>query len=550
MRISQWLNVPVDAPPSDTVRALRRSWKFAATCQFLLLFDEQLGVAPFQTPRLESALDTRDSYVDTLAETLVKLLPRPRGTPAGDLDSMLQLHYELRALSVEKWASLTALERVDVLHTLCEWQLDLPERLRRGMSDDDTVSWRVNPAGWDRTGNTYWLFDDNRLWIQRPPPIPVKRPKKPAKKRARPARNTRRSTRVSNPQQYFSDDSELSSLSEDEPEVDWIEYETICITRTEWEAFVARFASSKHPDERSLYKYINGEVLPRVVEAITEEESRIALERAMSNRKRSSRIALKESEKEEKERLQAEEQARIAREQAERLAAQEKAEREAAEYYARHSREMRLREREERLREREERLRARREGRYSPAVSEDAASVSTVEEREQAAPAPAPVSAPAPAAAGAAVAQPSASPLSQVHSSQMAPIAPSAVLHSQVPAGPVSNDSASQAALGGQVTFAASVPPAPPVPAASGQFSPASSGSPMGRISPTGCSVFAQPIPTLSPNASPTGGAHLTPPRMRPTGSFPLRSQLSRSPLSRAYEPEDEPSDFNLGERT
>lgn len=50
MRVSQWLAAPDNAQlPSDTVRALRRSWKFAATCQFLLLFEDQLGVAPFQT---------------------------------------------------------------------------------------------------------------------------------------------------------------------------------------------------------------------------------------------------------------------------------------------------------------------------------------------------------------------------------------------------------------------------------------------------------------------------------------------------------------------
>lgn len=141
---------------------------------------------------------------------------------------------------------------------------------------------------------------------------------------------------------------------------EWIEYETICVTRADWESFATRFANSRHPDERSLYKYVHGEVLPRVVEAINEEESRLAMERAMTNRKRSSRIALRESEREERERIESEARAKIARERAEQAAAQEKAEREAAEYNAKHTRELRLREREERLREREERLRARR----------------------------------------------------------------------------------------------------------------------------------------------------------------------------------------------
>lgn len=79
--------------------------------------------------------------------------------PAGDLENLLELHHTWRDKSVPSWTTLGALERIDVLHSLCEWQLEVPERLRRDTTDEDTVSWRVNPAGWDRTGNTYWLFD-------------------------------------------------------------------------------------------------------------------------------------------------------------------------------------------------------------------------------------------------------------------------------------------------------------------------------------------------------------------------------------------------------
>lgn len=541
MRVSQWLCVPGDAPPSDTVRALRRSWKFAATCQFLLLFEDQLGVAPFQTQRLESALDSRDSYVDTLAESLARLLVRPRGTPAGGLDDMLQLQYSMRNLTVEPWASMTALERVDVLHSLCEWHLELPDRLRRDMTDDETVSWRVNPAGWDRTGNTYWLFDDNRLWVQRPRPIPVKPKKKPARKRAR-ASVTRRSTRVTRPEQYFSSDSELSSLSEDEPEGEWIEYETICITRADWESFAARFATSKHPDERSLYKYVNGEVLPRVVDAISEDESRAALERALSNRKRSSRIAVKESEREERERIEAAERSRIAREKAERAAAAEKAEREAAEFYAKHSRELRLREREERLREREERVRWRRESRFAGSEPRDEPMGESV---EQATPDPT-TETPRTDSLPPATVAPQPAPNATQSS---VPSAPPAQVTPTATSVPFTNAPASAS-----VPFAANiatVPPAFPVPAAAppAELTPHASTIPSAPF-PTSAAMTPPIAPVGTPlRASPTAGpAHLTPPRVRtPTGSFPLRTQTSRSPLSRAYEPMDEPSEFSLG---
>lgn len=58
------------------------------------------------------------------------------------------------------WASVPLPTRVQVVHQLCEWQLADPMRFRALLkSEEDAVQWRIEPCGWDREGNVYWLFD-------------------------------------------------------------------------------------------------------------------------------------------------------------------------------------------------------------------------------------------------------------------------------------------------------------------------------------------------------------------------------------------------------
>ena len=178
----------------------------------------------------------------------------------------------------------------------------------------------------------------------------------------------RRSSRLSSikkdsigPQDLFDSDSELSPPPDDDDDTSdtkdahepWFEFETICITRHEWQAFVDRFAKSKHPDERNMYNYISKEILPPILEVIHAEEKRLAIEAALSNRKRSSRIALRDSEREQREREEAELREQKARAAAAVQAERERVMREAVEQQTQKSREDRLRERSERLLARE-----------------------------------------------------------------------------------------------------------------------------------------------------------------------------------------------------
>lgn len=58
------------------------------------------------------------------------------------------------------WETLGLDQKVQILWQLCEWQLSEPARFRSLLtSESDAPSWRVDPIGWDKTGNTYFLFD-------------------------------------------------------------------------------------------------------------------------------------------------------------------------------------------------------------------------------------------------------------------------------------------------------------------------------------------------------------------------------------------------------
>ena len=138
----------------------------------------------------------------------------------------------------------------------------------------------------------------------------------------------------------------------DPDEETWLEYEVIAITKAEWEEIGTRFAKSKDADEKALHKLLKEDIVPRVLQDIEAAEKAAALEAALAARKRSSRIAMKESEREERER---EAEARAKMEERMKRIRDEEKEKKRREDEARAEE----RKREDRLREREERLRAR-----------------------------------------------------------------------------------------------------------------------------------------------------------------------------------------------
>lgn len=183
-------------------RRLRKMWKFAAVCQFLFVFDEAFGMSGFETETLEADFENSESnVVPDLVKRLLYSLTLDRTIDFDNWQHHLRAQYNLRDVESHsrfgtpeqpvEWAQLSLEDKIATLHDLCEWQLMDPERFRKLVkSEEDVTTWRVSPIGWDAHDNAYWLFDDNRIWIQRPELLP-ERPAKsrpPAKKGSKRAR--------------------------------------------------------------------------------------------------------------------------------------------------------------------------------------------------------------------------------------------------------------------------------------------------------------------------------------------------------------------------
>ncbi|KAF6757139.1 hypothetical protein DFP72DRAFT_248163 [Ephemerocybe angulata] len=92
---------------------------------------------------------------------------------------------------------------------------------------------------------------------------------------------------------------------EEEPEepeepvdANFVEWETLCVTLYEWETFPEKFAKSTYYTEKAFYKLLTNVVVPEVVAELRAIEQKRKLEEALNHRKRSSRLATREHEKE------------------------------------------------------------------------------------------------------------------------------------------------------------------------------------------------------------------------------------------------------------
>ncbi|KAG0063536.1 hypothetical protein BGZ89_009814 [Linnemannia elongata] len=347
---------------------LRSLKDFAAVCQFIHMFHPAFALDDFDTEQLEQALvdPQQMPYLVDLQARMLRALTQERRISFDNWFKYAQKEFEKRAQDQNPWLEEDAVNyeyfsletKLFILSSLCEWQLDDPEQFRSNFKEEDEVAveWRVDPIGHDANDRTYWLFDDNRLYRENPP---VKANNKKAKQAAakvaqqKPVPDNRRGTRRSTRGQKVEE-------SEPEPEPEFetppitpgVQWEPVCITQQEWEDFANLFHRSKHPDEKALHNLINDDILPKILGEFKEKEKKREALEAIANRKRSSRIVIREFEVQEKARLEA-------LRQQEQQAAAELRKQELRERRAERERQLQQHIRDNRLKEREERLKAR-----------------------------------------------------------------------------------------------------------------------------------------------------------------------------------------------
>ena len=233
------------------------------------------------------------------------------------------------------------------------------------MPEDDHLTWRMDPIGWDKEDRSYYVLDDNRMYrrtdARPPPPSPVATPKpkakakskakKPAKPKTRGTRSSKRIKVESDPEEEDEDedmaDAETGAQAQDDTtvvlgaEADEKEggefgftsttWECIAITLEDYQEFLATIFRSRDVNEKQLRQNIEDDVLP-ILEKRAESlrQKQLAKQRKLENEqkmvgaKRSSRLAVKaDREKEEREAREAEEKKQrdieMAHEEQERL---------------------------------------------------------------------------------------------------------------------------------------------------------------------------------------------------------------------------------------
>ncbi|EIW72895.1 hypothetical protein TREMEDRAFT_59057 [Tremella mesenterica DSM 1558] len=184
------------SPPSPIVHKLRQDWRWAGISQFLWTFSDAFGLLDWDIEILEADFDGSETVlIPDLIAKLLYALTYNRQINRENAFEHLRKQYLKRVPETNvlgtleepvEWATLGLSQKVQIFWELCEWQMADPARFRGLLkSEDDAVTWRIDPIGWDKSGNIYYLFDDNRLWVQRLPPPPPRPPKKTSLKAMR-----------------------------------------------------------------------------------------------------------------------------------------------------------------------------------------------------------------------------------------------------------------------------------------------------------------------------------------------------------------------------
>lgn len=226
--------------------------------------------------------------------------------------------------------------------------------------EEDDMTWRMEPLGWDKEDRAYFVLDDNRLYRRTDAPVPPPTPpnpkakakskaksKKAVKPRTRGTRSSKRQKVEATPEEEEDeemDDAEAGTADDTlmtngeagdedgEPAYGFTDktWECIAITLEDYREFLATIFRSRDPNEKQLRKAIEENVLPileKRAEALKQKQLKKLRElenlQKMATAKRSGRLAEKqEKERQDREVREAEEkkqaEIRMAHEEQER----------------------------------------------------------------------------------------------------------------------------------------------------------------------------------------------------------------------------------------
>ncbi|KAJ3283171.1 hypothetical protein HDU79_009289 [Rhizoclosmatium sp. JEL0117] len=242
-----------DASTSEAIRELRSDWVFAATTQFLTMFQSVVHFPFDSTEAFEEAL-TQDTPNELLTNLHVKLLRIltfnrfvvPESWPHWFRKECEKKNQDWTQLFPEhlSYTELTPLQRVYILRRITDWQFDNPDRFRSFAKDDEAecVHWRVDPIGHDSQGYTYWLFDDNRLYQEFDPSTYTTHP-------------VHKKYRYPSPFPLL-------------PATNPASWRLVAHTPETWKQFPTKFAHSRHTLDKSLYQTLTTGVGARVLESL------------------------------------------------------------------------------------------------------------------------------------------------------------------------------------------------------------------------------------------------------------------------------------------
>lgn len=389
---------------------IRNWWEVPSIAHFCSLFRAAFGLTDFEIEDLEEALiidgsneDGNNRFLADLHARLLRGLYGIKDITAENFEPYLSQVLKIRwedelgrknPLADKDYSKLTTREKVEILHNLCDFRLDVGDvpELLKGLDAD---SLRVEPLGFDAEGRTFWYFYGTRLYREeKPAQTDNKANKKSKKKKKLEAKNKKKRGKVKkkkrtkgsssdsdgtsessseHPSSDYSDDDEDENDEEQDVGSDDKEGEekkerplwtVVCSKEEEWQQLAESFKKSKHKDEKMLYETLSVDFVPEIGKMIEAKDKAIRkkLLMEMAPRRASDRIASKVHVREEEELQEESEKQR----EKERLAEERKKEEEERQREKQQQAEKRQQERARRARMREERQWLMANGEFVP----------------------------------------------------------------------------------------------------------------------------------------------------------------------------------------